>query len=80
SAFDNHLRNGIAHGNFLIDSASPPNVEYADIGATGITRGKESVGKVASKTVSIALFLEAALYVNADRYVDLINYCDAQVP
>lgn len=78
--FDNHLRNGIAHGNFLVDSSSPPNVEYADISSSGTTRATEQVTKIASKTVSIILFLEAALYVNSDRYVDLINYADAQVP
>jgi hypothetical protein len=83
--FNNHLRNAVAHGNYLVRlsiiGTSQPYIEYADIDSSGkITSGSETISTIQRKTVAMVVFLMASLYVNADRMINLINDCLAKVP
>lgn len=72
--FNNKLRNGISHENYLIDeSITPPVMDYVNIRPKGgrivISRlMRTDLEQVYKKTICILMFLIASLHVGALRY------------
>jgi len=78
--FDSHLRNGIAHGNYIVQPSKIDYVDYPTSSSGLPIHGSETVSGLVSKNVGVILFLWAALVVNAERYIALINTAIAKFP
>ena len=78
ASFDSHLRNGIAHGNYIV---STNGIDYVDFPSSGPPFFGSATGQDLVRLGAGAMFfLWAALVINSDRYVTLINDAIAMVP
>lgn len=84
--FNNHVRNGIFHGRYMLsqDSKGRPIIQGADVsykkGIPRIRFFKERIDELRLDTVAIMLFLMACISVNAWSYVNLIEECFSKDP
>jgi hypothetical protein len=79
TSFENTLRNGIAHNNYLIDAGPPATVSYANIGFNRKTAMKtvrtfsKDLNEVKNLTADIMWCMMAGMHVHAGRYQDVVR-------
>jgi hypothetical protein len=78
-SFDNKLRNGIAHNNYIVTAGLPPTINYANVhvdkrtGVKQVDAFSKTFRELQALTSDIMWCIMAGMHVHASRYVDAVR-------
>lgn len=85
ASFDNKLRNGVAHNNYIVNASIPPTIDYANVwldkkvGKKLISRFSTNLPALQKQTLDVMWCVMAGMYVHAERYLDVVKSAIAAV-